>query len=77
MKAKKTAIRPNLAKLDCCKFKGQTIDSQYAKRYYKVSWRPIGIKFSETTTPEPEIGPPGQKISSDKKLKKSKLKVLN
>ena len=36
IKAKKAAIRPNLAKLDCCKFKGQTMDSQHAKRSYKV-----------------------------------------
>ena len=36
IKAKKAAIRPSLAKLDCCKFKGQKMDSQHAKRSYKV-----------------------------------------
>ena len=42
---------------------------------YKVPWRPIGIRFWETTTPEPEKGPAGQKISSDKKTLKIKVEA--
>ena len=74
IKAKKAAIRPNLAKLDCCKFKGQTMDFQHAKRSYKVSWRPIRTPFGEMTTPEPKKGSAGQKTSSDEKLLKIKVK---
>ena len=74
IQAKKTAIRPNLAKLDCCNFKGQTMDSQHAKRSYKVPWRPIRTPFWEMTTPEPKKGPAGQKTSPDEKLLKIKVK---
>ena len=47
--------------------------SQHVFRSYKVPWRPIGILFWETTTPEPKKGPVGQKISSDKKWMKIKV----
>ena len=50
IKTKKTAIRPNVAKLDCCKFKGQTMVPQYPKRSFKVPWRPIRMPFWEMTT---------------------------
>ena len=73
IKAKKANIRPNDSKLDFRIFRGLAMVPQHAKRSYKVPWRPIGIRFWETTTPEPKIGPAGQKISSDKKLIKIKV----
>ena len=68
IKAKKANIRPNESNLDFRIFRGLAMVLQHAKRSYKVPWRPIGIRFWETTTPEPKIDPTGQKISSDKKL---------
>ena len=71
-KAKKTNIRPNVSKLDFRIFRGLTMVSQHAKGSYKMLWRPIGIRFWETTTPEPKMG---QKISSDQiflKVKKTR-----
>ena len=62
--------------MDYCKFKGQSLDPQDAKRSYKVPWRPIGISFWEITTPEPKKGLAGQKTSSDKKLQKNQSKSL-
>ena len=47
IKAKKTTLRPNVAKLDCYKFKGQTMVPQHAKRSYKVFWRPSGYPFEK------------------------------
>ena len=73
IKAKKANIRPNYSKLDFRIFRGLAMVPQHAKRSYKVPWRPIRIRFCETTTPEPKIGPAGQKISSDKKLIKIKV----
>ena len=68
IKAKKANIRPNDSKLDFRIFRGLAMFPQHAKRSYKVPWRPIGIRFWETTAPEPKKGPAGQKISSDKKF---------
>ena len=73
IKAKKANIRPNDTKLDFRIFRGLAMVSQHAKRTYKVPWGPIGIRFWETTTPEPKTGPAGQKISSDKELIKIKV----
>ena len=73
IKAKKANIRPNDSKLDFRIFRGLAMVPQHAKRSYKVPWRPIGIRFWETTTPEPKIGPAGQKILFDKKLRKIKV----
>ena len=73
MKAKKANIRPNGSKLDFRIFRGLATVPQHAKRSYKVPRRPIAIRFLETTTPEPKIGPAGQKISSAKKLIKIKV----
>ena len=50
------------------------MDSQYSKRSYEVSWRPIGMPFWETTVSEPKKGPAGQKTSSDEKLLITKVK---
>ena len=68
IKAKKANIRPNDSKLDFRIFRGLAMVPQHAKRSYKVPWRPIRIRFWETTSPEPKTDPAGQKISSDKKL---------
>ena len=76
IKAKKANIRPNDSKLDFRIFRGLAMVPQHAKRSYKVPWRPVWIRFWETTTPEPKIGPAGQKISSDKKLIKIKKNSL-
>ena len=72
IKAKKANIRPNDSKLDFRIFRGLAMVPRHAKRSYKVPWRPNGIRFWETTTPEPKKGPAAQKISSDKKLMKIK-----
>ena len=29
-------VRPNIAKLDCCKFKGQAMVAKHARKSYKV-----------------------------------------
>ena len=73
IKANKADIRPNLSKVDVWIFRTLTMVSQHSKRSYKVPWRPIGIEFWETTTPEPRMGPAGQKTSSDRKLLKIKV----
>ena len=73
IKAKKADIRPNVSKLDFRIFKALMMVSQHSRQSYKVPWRPMGIKFWETTTPEPKMGPTGQKISSDKKFLKIKV----
>ena len=73
IKNKKANIRPNDSKLDFRIFRGLAMVSQHARRSFKVPWRPIGIRFWETTTPVPKIGPAGQKISSDNKLIKIKV----
>ena len=64
IKAKETVIRPNVVKLDFWKFKGQTMVPQHALKSYKVTWRPIGIPFLETTTPEPKMGSASQKLQN-------------
>ena len=73
IKAKKADIRPNVYKLNFWIFRGLTMVFQHSNGSYKVPWRPIGIRFWETTTAEPKKGPVGQKISSDKKLLKIKV----
>ena len=73
IKAKKANIRPNDSKLDFRIFRGLAMVPQHAKRSYKLPWRPIGIRFWETTTPEPKTVPADQKISSDKKVLKIKV----
>ena len=73
-KGQKDQQRPNVSKLDFRIFRGLTMVPQHAKRSYKVTWRPIEIRFWEMTTPEPKMGPADQKISSDKiflKIKKN------
>ena len=76
IKAKKAKIRPNDSKLDFRIFRGLAMVPQHAKRSYKVPWRPIGIRFWETTTPEPKKGPAGPKTSSGKKLIKIKVEFF-